>query len=117
MIRVQNVCEKDIVAVPANAAVAVGAASVNILPDATRDREEIAHRFIQNVGSNPVLWALGQECDGVNYHGSIAAGATLEVPISKSAERVACYSATGSTVVTCVLRRVDLYQHANIVPS
>lgn len=93
-----------VVIVPANT-------STEIFPDETRSRGEIAQRYIQNVGANPVFYSFGVAnaagvpmCDGVAIlHGLLAVGQQLDC----SHRRCVAVYGGATSISTTVGRRHD----------
>ena len=114
-IRVQNFAERCIfpelglttpLAVPAGK-------STGAIPDQTTHKSEIAYRYIQNVGANPLYYAFGRDASPNYYHGILGAdasgnGAGAQLDCSNHRLRVSVYSAAGTTVAVCGLKRDEL---------
>lgn len=92
--------------------------SVDIIPDQTGYNfpQEIAGRYIQNVGSGILLYAFGADCNPNNFNGVLAAAATVDsnglgqggqVDCSEHRLRVSVYSVAGTTVAVTILSRND----------
>lgn len=116
--RVVNVCEKNIVAVPTKPVTVpvAGNVSTMILDNITKlgPNVEVAGRYIQNVGANPCFYNFGSDCDSnTNYMGVLAASQQLDC--SNHGMRIDVYSTLGTTIAVTLLRRVDNYNHVNII--
>lgn len=90
----------------------------DVIPDQTGAAfpQEIAGRFIQNVGSGILLYAIGSDCNPNNFNGVLAAAATVDsnglgqggqVDVSEHRLRISVYSVAGTTVAVTILNRTD----------
>ena len=97
--------------------VAVNNATTRILDDLRGDlnsnpkipatTDEIAARYIMNVGANAAYYALGCNCDATNnYHGILQPNQQLNC--SDGGYSVDMFCAAGTTVAVTILRRKDL---------
>lgn len=113
--RVQNSCEKNIVAVPANPITVPTSVSTDVLDDVTKERnQEFAARYIFNSGANTAYYAFGQDCDNnKNYHGYLVSGQQLDC--SNTCQRVSVYSVGGTTIAPTIFRRLDNAKHVSIL--
>lgn len=102
------------VAVPSNT-------STDALPDQTKlPSNEIAYRYVQNVGSTPLYYAFGQEASPLNFNGILSPASAVDangygpgaqLDCSAHRLRVSVYSVGASgAVATTVLNRADLVQ-------
>lgn len=71
-------------------------------------REEIAYRYVQNVGDNRLYFSIGSlGCDNINnFHGYLEVGQQLDC--SNHRLSVWGYSVAGTTVATQLYQRNDL---------
>lgn len=119
MIRVVNQCEKSIRAIPAKLVVLAANVTGDILPDQTTSDgaaavKELAGRYIQNVGANPLFYCIGEDCVvGGDYHGILSSLQQLDC--SNHCMRISAYSVAGTSVAPTILRRADLEQHVGIL--
>lgn len=120
MIRTINSAENSLFAEPPRiVAVAAATATKIFQNEQGLNLGEIAYRYIQNVGANPVFYSMGLDdgtalkgpvCDAtVNYHGVLPQYAQLDCSNHKL--QVNVYSTAGSTVATTLVRRNDLGKH------
>lgn len=118
MIRTVNAAEHSLLADPPKIVALAAATPVEVFPNESGIATgEIAYRYIQNVGANPVFYSFGlsnnaggPKCDGaLNYHGVLPQYSQLDC--SNHRLRVCCYSTAGSTVATTLIRRADLTKH------
>jgi hypothetical protein len=103
----------SVVNVPANTA-------TQVLPNEPQ-RGEIAARYIQNTGANPLFYSFGitnatggPVCDNLlQYHGYLPAGSQLDC--SAHRKIVSVFSVAGTTVSTTTIRRNDTARTDNII--
>ena len=114
MIRVANSVEKNCHAVPPSNPIAIpNATSTNVL-EAVKGFGEIASRYVQNVGTNPVQYSYGCDSDGISYHGVIAVGQQFNA--SDCPDRLSVWCPTGSSIVAVtIIRRNDMTVDQNIL--
>lgn len=113
--RVQNACEKNIVAIPANVQTIPDSVTTDVLPNVTTDRNsEYSARYIFNAGANKAYYAFGQDCDNQkSYHGWLVAGQQLDC--SNTCQRVSVYSVGGTIIAATQFRRMDNSKHVNVI--
>jgi len=94
--------------------------ATQVLP-ADSQRGEVAARYIQNTGTNPLYYSFGitnaaggPACDNLlQYHGYLPAGSQLDC--SAHRKIVCVFSVLGTTVSTTVIRRNDTARQDNII--
>lgn len=120
MIRTVNAAEHSLFAEPPRVVAIPAATATKVFQNETGlNTGEIAYRYIQNVGANPVFYSFGLDdgspaknpvCDGtVNYHGVLPQYAQLDC--SNHRQQVNVFSTAGSTVATTLIRRADQTKH------
>lgn len=107
MIRTINVAERGIYAAGAVPITVATNTSTDVIPDQTVQpkMQEIAYRYIQNVGANNLYYAIGQDASTVNYNGILEQYQQLDC--SNHRLRISVYAPGGTTVATTVLYRND----------
>ena len=116
MLRTINVAERNIypgvfapVTVSANT-------STTVIPDQTLTKmTEIASRYIQNVGSNNMYYALGYTASASAYNGILQPYQQLDV--SQHRLSVSAFSTGGTTVAITVLYRNDIDRNMSLIPT
>ncbi len=125
-LRVANTVEKNIISVPFPPKVIAATTSINVLPSIVGTRDELAGRYIQNVGANACYYAIGHECDATNFNGVLAGGGTadangfcsgMQFDASNCAQGIWVYSVSGTTIAVTILKRNDLATHGGIIQS
>jgi hypothetical protein len=115
MHRVLNVSEHNLFADSPKPIAVPAATATEVLPNEQRKNTgEIAYRYIQNVGANPLYYTFGMSTDTglpvadatANYHGMLPSNAQLDC--SNHRLRVCVFSTAGTTVATTIIRRRDL---------
>jgi len=106
MIRTINVAERNIYANGASPVTLAANTTTDIIPTQTNTREEIAYRYIQNVGSNNLYYAFGQTANSVNYHGILLPNQQLDC--SNHRLNVSGLSTGGTTCTVTILYRNDM---------
>lgn len=115
MLRTLNAAEHNLYAdAPRVVTVAAATATEAFPSEQAKPTGEVAYRYIQNIGSNPIFYSFGLSteagnpvCDAtVNCHGVIPQYSQLDC--SNHRLRVCVYSTAGSTVATTLIRRRDL---------
>ena len=117
MTRIQAFAERNVFPDAPNVITVAAGTATQIFKDETRTRNEIAYRWLQNVGANALYYSFGvtdanglPSCDALkNFHGYVAVGQQLDC--SQFRGIVSVYSAAGTTVATTLLRRVDTQHH------
>ena len=115
MIRTTNAAENNLFAEPPNVITVAANTATEVFPsEQNMGTEEIAYRYIQNTGANPLYYAFGTgiastgapACDNLKlYHGYLPQYSQLDCSNHKL--RVCVFSVTGTTVSTTIIRRVD----------
>lgn len=119
MIRVIPAAEHNLQVDPPNPLTLANNTATELIKNQVGDRSgEIAFRYIQNTGSNPIYYTLGDNstnpvCSPSVYHGIIPVGGQLDC--SSTRVRVVGYAAGGSTVGITIVRRIDLAKTQNLV--
>lgn len=108
MIRALNIAERNIVPNGAAVVAVPAAAATNVIVDQTgpTSPNEIAYRYIQNIGANPLYYAFGQDASAVNCHGYIQQYQQLDC--SNHRCRVSAFSPLGTSVAVTILYRTEL---------
>lgn len=110
MIRTLNVAENNLYADAATPVTVPAATATDVLPDEVgKVTGEIAYRYIQNVGVNPLYYAIGQDCSTINYNGILAPDVTNgqggQLDCSNHRMRISVYSVGGTIVAKTIIRR------------
>lgn len=114
MLRVANICEKNIFAVPALPVTAVANTAIDVLPDQTAAANlEVAARYIFNNSGSVAYYAIGQDCTITSYHGKIQDQQQLDC--SNTMQRVSVLSVAGGVFAPTILRRNDLTQQPSVL--
>lgn len=102
------VAVEGLTAKPPNVVNGNAGAAKDVLPDRTGENRvynQVAYRFIQNVGNGNVSFALAIDCDGaLNVHGTLQPGQQLSVP---SLFRVSVFGVAAWSVATLELVRTS----------
>lgn len=107
MIRVLNVAERGIYPITFLPVVLAAATKAVIIPDQVVEPRavEIAYRYIQNAGANPMYYGIGFDCDSTNFSGIIDVGQQLDV--SSHRLLISGWSTLGTTACVTILARAD----------
>ena len=107
MIRTINVAERGIYPNGAAPVTIPAAVSTVLIPDQTVIPKvtEIAYRYVQNTGANPIYYAFGQQASTNNYHGILQPYAQMDC--SNHRLSVNGFATGGSVAAITILYRND----------
>lgn len=120
MLKVQTAAERHVYPGPGTPSpMAVAAVTqVDAFPDQTKlPQEEIAFRFIQNVGAGSVYYKFGGPASAADFNGILAPSAVLDIngygpgaqlDCSAHRQRVGLWSPVGTSVAVTLLFRNDI---------
>lgn len=123
MIRVIPAAEHNLIVVPPNPITLASNTPTELIPNQVGDRSgEIAFRYIQNTGANPIYYILGDNTTPVTnstvsstvYHGVIPANGG-QLDCSSTRVRVVGIASGGSTAGITIVRRVDVAKTQGLV--
>lgn len=129
MLRTINTAEHNLFADPPKVVTVAANTATAVLPnEAYVATGEIAYRYIQNVGANPLFYSFAAAIAGgdptqppapatnatTQFHGYLPQYAQLDC--SSHRLRVDVFSVAGTSVATTIIRRRDLSKHTNTRP-
>ena len=114
MIRTINVAERNLYPNAAAPVTLASNTSTVIIPSQVNTKlEEIAYRYVQNVGSNNMYYAMGQTATANNYHGILLPYQQLDC--SNHRLSINGFSAGGTTCAVTILFRNDMGRNNNFI--
>jgi len=113
MTRVINTAENNLQAQPPRIVTVAAGVAIEALPEMRQKSGEIAYRYIQNIGADPLYYSFGislsnggPACNDVDtFHGVLPQYSQLDC--SNHRMRVSVYSSAGTTVATTIVDRIQ----------